>query len=111
MLVSPCSRPGVVSLTSLHQLARHISASPALAIALHPSVLAILNAKLPVVASALQPLLLIAALLAVPCMLFPKPYVLRKRHMERHQHDVSLPCLPYPCHCDRLPCAFSVARA
>ena len=37
----------------------------------------------------LQPLLLLAALAAVPWMLVPKPYVLRKRHMERHQHDVS----------------------
>ena len=35
-----------------------------------------------------QPLLLIAALVAVPWMLIPKPYYLRKRHLERHQHGV-----------------------
>lgn len=39
----------------------------------------------------LQPLLLMAALVAVPWMLFPKPYILRKRHMERHQRDVRGP--------------------
>ena len=42
----------------------------------------------------MQPLLLLAALAAVPWMLVPKPYVLRKRHMARHQHDVSTYFLP-----------------
>mmetsp|Transcript_11003 Transcript_11003/g.32964 ORF Transcript_11003/g.32964 Transcript_11003/m.32964 type:complete len:841 (-) Transcript_11003:131-2653(-) len=34
----------------------------------------------------LQPLLLMVALCAVPAMLFPKPYILKKRHEERHNH-------------------------
>lgn len=35
-----------------------------------------------------QPLLLLAALLVVPVMLFPKPYILKKRHEERHNRGV-----------------------
>lgn len=34
----------------------------------------------------LQPILLMMALVAVPWMLFPKPYILKKRHDERHNH-------------------------
>lgn len=55
----------------------------------------------------LQPLLLLAALAAVPWMLVPKPYILRKRHMERHQHDVcDCFCYDVPLSC---PCPFSPA--
>lgn len=40
----------------------------------------------------MQVLLLLAALIAVPCMLLPKPLVLRKRFMKRQAEVSFVPC-------------------